>query len=57
MPVGIEIRIATDKLKATMINEALIFLLATFLNALVTTPKLFSPFEPALILSQLLGLP
>ena len=42
MPVGIEIRIATDKLKAMITSNALIFLLETFLNALVKTPKFFT---------------
>jgi hypothetical protein len=39
MPAGIEIMIAIEKPKAMITNNALIFLLETFLTALVKTPK------------------
>jgi hypothetical protein len=53
MPAGIEIKIDTDRPKAMITSNALIFLLETFLTALVNTPKQFSPFEYALDLIQL----
>jgi hypothetical protein len=39
MPAGIEIMIAIEKPKAMITKNALIFLLETFLTALVKTPK------------------
>jgi hypothetical protein len=41
-PAGIDIIIAKEKLKATITNNALIFLLEMFLIALVKAPKLFT---------------
>jgi len=40
MPAGIEIIIAIEKLKAIITKNVLIFLLETFLTALVKAPKL-----------------
>jgi hypothetical protein len=42
MPAGIEIMMAMEKPKAMTTNITLIFLLETFLNALVKTPKCFT---------------
>ena len=41
-PAGIDIIIANEKLKATITNNALIFLLEMFLTALVKAPKCFT---------------
>lgn len=49
-PAGIDIIIAKEKLKATITNNALIFLLEMFLIALVKAPKLITvPTVPCLI--------
>lgn len=49
-PAGIDIIIAKEKLKATITNNALIFLLEMFLIALVKAPKLITvPNLPCLI--------
>jgi fumarate reductase subunit C len=49
-PAGIDIIIANEKLKATITNNALIFLLEMFLIALVKAPKLITvPSVPCLI--------
>jgi hypothetical protein len=42
MPAGIEIMIAIENPKAMIINNVLIFLLETFLTALVKAPKRFT---------------
>jgi hypothetical protein len=42
MPAGIDIIIAKEKLKATITNNALTFLLEMFLTALVKAPKRFT---------------
>jgi hypothetical protein len=42
MPAGIEIMIAIEKPKAMITKSVLIFLLETFLIALVKTPKRFT---------------
>lgn len=41
-PAGIDIIIANEKLKATITNNALVFLLEIFLIALVKTPKYYT---------------
>jgi hypothetical protein len=51
IPAGTEIMIAMEKPKAITTNKTLIFLLETFLNALVKTPtsltfQMRSKFEP-----------
>lgn len=49
-PAGIDIIIAKEKLKATITNSALIFLLEMFFIALVKAPKLVTaPNVPCLI--------
>ena len=49
-PAGIDIIIAREKLKATITNIDLIFLLEMFLTALVKAPKCFtSPNMPFLV--------
>jgi len=49
-PAGIDIIIAKEKLKATITNSALIFLLEMFLIALVKAPKFITvPSVPCLI--------